>query len=50
MKSSYLVGSADRKKHIFSQDLLIVNILNTAALELFIFTNHAEKHKKTIIN
>ena len=42
---SYLVGSVDRK-NIFLHDLLVANLLNTAAPELFIFTNHAVKHKK----
>ena len=45
MKLAYLVGSVD-PKNIFPDDLLVANILNTAAPELFIFTNHAVKHKK----
>ena len=35
---------------MFTNDLLAANILNTAAPELFIFSNHAVKHKKTITN
>ena len=42
---SYVVGSVDWK-NIFLHDLLVANLLNTAAPELFIFTNHAVKHKK----
>ena len=49
MKLSYLVGSAGRK-NIFPHDLVVANILNTAAPEFFIFTNHAPEYKKSIIN
>ena len=31
---------------MFPQDLPVTNIVNTAAPELFIFTNHDVKHKK----
>ena len=50
VKLSYLVGSVDRKKQIFPNDLYLANILNTAAPELFIFTKHDVKHKKTMTN
>ena len=49
VKLFYLAGSADRKKCI-SHDLLVANILINAAPELFIFTIHALKNKKTITN
>ena len=38
------------KKNVFPHDLLVANILITAAPELFIFTIHALKNKKTITN
>ena len=31
---------------MFPQDLPVNNLLNTAAPELFVFTNHGVKHKK----
>ena len=40
-----MVGSVDWK-NIFLHDLLVASLLNTAAPKLFIFTNHAVKHKK----
>ena len=46
VKLSYLVGRGWSKKHIFPHDLLVTNISNTADPELFIFTNHAAKHKQ----
>ena len=46
MKLTYLVDSFDQKKHLFPYDLFEANILNTAALELFLFTNHTIKHKR----
>ena len=49
MKLSYLVGSGDRKKHIFLRGLLDVNILKTAAPEVFIFTKPCGKTWKTIL-
>ena len=49
VKLSYLARSAGRK-NIFPHDFLVANIVNTAAPELFIFTNHAVKNKKTITN
>ena len=43
---SYLVGSFDKKKHVFPHDLSVASIYNTATTELFIFTSHAVKCKK----
>ena len=48
MKLSYVVGGADRNN--LSHEAFGAIIMNSAAPELFTFTNHAVKHKKTIMN
>ena len=49
MKLPYLVGSWS-KQHIAAHDLLVANMLDIAAPELFTFPNYTVEHKKTIIN
>ena len=48
VKLSYVVGGADRNN--LSHEAFGAIIMNSAAPELFTFTNHAVKHKKTIMN
>ena len=53
--SKTLSNKSDRNKKLlietpYISTWLVVNILNTAAPELLIFTNHAARQKKTISN